>query len=130
MNQPFFPPSPLLFPPSLPLPSSVPSLCLLPSLNFIQLSLLRTLLAVLLASGSPAELQAQLGAWHKDQVWLAVWWMQTCQMMVEGPALIGWVMEEGYSGYPLDFVGAAELPSLLHQEALEGVWDQVRQDTA
>lgn len=53
---------------------------------------------------------------------------QTCQMMVEGPTLIGWVMEEGYSRHPLDFVGAAELPSLLHQEALEGVLDQVRQE--
>lgn len=31
---------------------------------------------VLLASRSPAELQAQLAAWHKGQVWLAVWWMQ------------------------------------------------------
>lgn len=55
---------------------------------------------------------------------------KTCQMMVEGPALIGWIMKEGYSRYPLDFVGAAELPSLLHQEALKGVLDQVRQDTA
>lgn len=39
-------------------------------------------------------------------------------------------MEEGYSRYPLDFVGAAELPSVLHREALEGVLHQVRQDTA
>lgn len=84
-------------------------------------------MVVLLASRSPAELQAQLGAWHKGQVWLAIWWMQE-NMPDDGGGTSTDRLGSWRKGI-LDFVGAAELPSLLHREALEGVLHQVRQDT-